>query len=198
MQRLGRVEAEDTKVFWEKAWLKPQFRHQLVKAFTKLKTAMGQAWTMDEEELKENSLDRETMVGLAGSAAKFLAKLEDIDQKMAKVKKFKNHSCVYRFCNGKKLLVEGQSYDVDSGISSTVTWIMPQGWPLYKPVMIKRYRRILSKQGYQQEKHCQIKSKTTGFKHIVYDVTLNNTKFVLEAEFISASRLKIWRRKERK
>jgi hypothetical protein len=192
----ARKELKEIDKFWEDAWFKPKYRHDLVKTFTKLKKGIEESWEMNDEELKENNLDRETMVGLAESSAKYLTKLADMEQKMLKAKQFKNHSYLYRFPNQKKLLMVGESYDVNTEEIKPVTWVMPQGWPRFKPVIIKRYLRVLPKPGYQQEKPFKIESEAVGFQHLIYRVTLKNTKFTLEARFLSQNRIKMWRKRK--
>ena len=135
--------------FQNNIFFPPKKREDFKKCCINLSKALEANWSASDEELKEQHLNKEVVVGLSSSTAGFLELIKEAEdwnlKRKLRNKKFK----LYNHKSSPKILIEYKFTRSFTGEKAIETWVLPKGLPTKKTdAKAIRYKRSLNKKGY--------------------------------------------------
>ena len=171
------------KTFQHKLHFSPKYRQDLKKSFLRLKDSIEASWDLDDDQLREQHLDREILTNLGKTTADYLSFFKEIDDWNHKRKIKNKHFYLYKHNKTKKILIEFKFTRSNTGKNCIETWVIPQGFPT-KKINVKaiRYKKSLKKIDYRliyQGSHFQTIYSLRKGRYILKSRKLNKTLYVL-------------------
>lgn len=132
-------------------YFSPKKRQSLKESTLDFRDSLKLSWEKSEEELEEEGMDREKVIGFTEICAKLLALIEE-GEKWSVGRRLKNkRMTIYKSKKGPQILIELKFFKPGINQNLVESWILKTGLPTKtRASVVVRKKKALSKKGYQQ------------------------------------------------